>query len=410
MGLNMKEKQAVTGEYKPRYQKASKKEKKALLDEFTMLTGYHRKSAVRLLCAKPVKQVTVYIKGKAVKIKPGKKRPANRKGKRIYNDEVVRALRLVWTFFWYKCGKILAPLMRRQMPYIARWPAFAITGDIAEKLKKISPATIDRYLKKDKQALRLKGKSLTKPLDSLKSRIPVRTFYTGEERKKPGFWQIDTVHHCGQAASGQYVHTLTATDVASGWIELRSLLNNARKWTFEALAHIKTAATLPVNEFHSDNGSEFINYATERWCKDTGIPFTRSRDRRKNDNCFVEQKNGAVVREYVGYDRLEGIEEQALLAAVYRPLCPMLNFFMPTQKLKSKTRVGSKEIKVYDEPKSPFQRLIETSQLPQDIKKNLQKQISLYNPVELQHNVNKAVLRLRQRLAQSNRVITKGQE
>jgi len=409
MGLTMKEKKAVTREYKPRYQKAQKKDKKTLLDEFIRLTGYHRKSAVRLLNAKPVKQVMAYIDGKPVKIKPEKRRPSNRKGKRIYNDEVIGALRMVWTFFWYKCGKILAPLMRQQMSYIAQWPAFGITREIAEKLKTISPASIDRYLKKDKESLRLKGKSLTKPIDSLKSRIPVRTFYSSEERKKPGFWQTDTVHHCGQATSGQYLHTLTATDIAFGWIELRSLLNNAHKWTFLALSNIKSTSLLHINEFHSDNGSEFINNATEIWCKDNGITFTRSRDHKKNDNCFVEQKNGAVVREYIGYDRLEGVEEQALLAAVYESLVPLLNFFMPTQKLKSKARVGSKEIKVYDEPKSPFQRIIESEEVAQKIKYSLWNQIALYNPVELQHNVNKAIMRLRQRLAQSNRIITKGE-
>jgi transposase InsO family protein len=408
MGLTMKEKKAVAREYSPRYQKASKKEKKVLLDEFTRLTGYHRKSAVRLLGAKPVKQIMVYLKGKPVKIKPEKRRPSNRKGKRLYADEVIGALRLVWAFFWFKCGKILAPLMRQQMPSIARWPAFGITGEIAEKLKKISPASIDRYLKKDKAALRLKGKSLTKPADSLKSRIPIRTFYTSAERTKPGFWQIDTVHHCGQATSGHYVHTLSATDIASGWIELHSLLNNAHTWVFQALSHLKTSTLLPVLEFHSDNGSEFINNATERWCTDNAIPFTRSRDHKKNDNCFVEQKNGAVVREYIGYGRLEGIQEQALLAAIYASLVPLLNFFMPTQKLKHKTRVGSKEIKVYDTPKSPFQRLIESTAVPQEIIDALLVQSTLYNPVELQHNVNKAIIRLRQRLAQSNRIITNG--
>jgi hypothetical protein len=403
----MKEKQAVTREYRTQYQKAKKKEKKILLDEFTRLTGYHRKSAVRLLHVKPVRQVMVYIDGKPVKVKPEKRRPSNRKGKRLYTDDVIGCLRSVWTFFWYKCGKILSPLMRQQMIYIVRWPAFGITVEIAEKLKKISPATIDRYLKKDKESLRLKGKSCTKPAHSLKSRIPIRTFYTSEERKKPGFWQTDTVHHCGQVTSGHYLHTLTAIDIASGWIELRSLLNNAHKWTFEALSNIKTTVPLPVFEFHGDNGSEFINHATEAWCRKEGFLFTRSRDRKKNDNCFVEQKNGAVVREYIGYDRLEGIEEQALLADVYKHLVPLLNFFMPTQKLKSKTRIGSKEIKVYDEPRSPFQRLMESVELPQEIKNTLQKQIILYNPVELQHNVNKAILRLRQRLAQVNRIMTK---
>jgi len=410
MGLNMKEKQAVTKEYKTRYQKAPKKEKKAILDEFTRLTGYHRKSAIRLLCEKPVKRVMVYLKGGAVKIKPEKARPANRKGKRIYTDEVIACLRLVWAFFWYKCGKILAPFMRQQMRHIARWKAFGITKETAEKLIKISPASIDRYLKKDKESLKLKGKSRTKPIDCLKSRIPIRTYYSSEERKKPGFWQTDTVHHCGQAAYGQYVHSLTATDVFSGWIELRSLLNNAQKWTFEALSDIKAAALLPVAEFHPDNGSEFINHATEAWCRKEGIAFTRSRSGKKNDNCFIEQKNGAVVREYVGYDRLEGVEEQALLAAIYRHLPPLLNFFMPTRKLKSKLRIGSKERKTYDEPISPFQRLTDSPDTPEETKKILWEQIALYNPVELQHNVNKAILRLRQRLAQMNRKITKGQE
>ena len=252
--------------------------------------------------------------------------------------------------------QILAPFMRQQMTDIASWPAFGITPEIAEQLTRISPATIDRYLKKDKAALRLKGKSLTKPLASLKSRIPIRTFYSGEERKTPGFWQIDTVHHCGQATQGQYLHTLTATDVSSGWIELFSLLNNAHKWTFEALSGLKHSILLPIREFHSDNGSEFINNAAEIWCGNENLAFTRSRDRKKNDNCFVEQKNGVAVREYIGYDRHSGFEEQALLAAVYWPLVPLLNFFMPSQKLKSKARVGSKEIKVYDTPRSPFQR------------------------------------------------------
>ncbi|MCL1991383.1 MAG: hypothetical protein FWG66_00340 [Spirochaetes bacterium] len=107
-------------------------------------------------------------------------------------------LRRVWSFFWFKCGKILAPLMRRQMASIATWPAFGITAETAEKLKKISPATIDRRLREDRQTMRLKGKSLTKPQASLKSRIPVRAFYSREERQTPGFWQTDTVHHPGR--------------------------------------------------------------------------------------------------------------------------------------------------------------------------------------------------------------------
>jgi hypothetical protein len=127
MGLNMKERQAVTREYKPRYHKAAKKEKSALLTEFVRLTGYHRKSTNRLLSRSPVRQVMVYGRGKAVKLKPEKKRPANRRGKPVYTSGVITALKVIWVFFWYKCGKNLAPLMRQQMKYIARWKDFHIT-------------------------------------------------------------------------------------------------------------------------------------------------------------------------------------------------------------------------------------------------------------------------------------------
>ncbi|MDR1447262.1 MAG: hypothetical protein LBI90_10255, partial [Treponema sp.] len=166
----------------------------------------------------------------------------------------------------------------------------------------------------------------------------------------------------------------------------------------------------PPREFHSNNGSECITHAAEiRYTKEN-LPFTRSRGHQKNDTCFGEQKNGVVVREYIGYDRLEGREEQALLSAVYTPLVPLLNFFMPTQTLTSKTRAGSKEIRVYDEPRSPFQRLIKNEELPQEYKNSLRTQCSLYNPVELQQNVNKAILRLRQWLAQANRIQTRKQD
>ncbi|MDR2482190.1 MAG: transposase family protein [Treponema sp.] len=296
--------------------------------------------------------------------------------------------------------------MRELMPFTASRPAFGITPETAGLLCRISPAAIGRHLKTDKAALKVKGESLTKSLDSLSSRIPIRTFYSGAERKTPGFRQTGTVRRCGQAAQGRYAYTLTATEVSSGWIALYSLLNNAHKWTFEALSDLKASSLLPIREFRSDNGSEFINSAAESWRRQERLAFTRSRGRKKNDNCFDGQKNGAAVREYAGYDRLAGCEEQALPAAVCRPLVPLLSFFMPAQKLTSKTRIGSKEIKVYDRPRSPFQRLSESEELPGQIKDALAAQCALYNPVELQHSVNKAILRLRQRLAQVNRIQT----
>jgi hypothetical protein len=289
MGLTMKEKQAVTRQIRSRYQKAGRKEKSAMPDEFIRITGYkNRKYALRILNQPQSPKALLAVKGKAVRLKPQKKKPANRAGKKIYTGEVIVSLRLIWSFFWFKCGKILVPLMRQQMDAIALWPAFGITPAIKAKLLTISPATIDRALKKDKAALALKGKSLTKPGDLLKHRIPVRTFYSSDERQLPGFIQIDTVHHCGQAASGHYILTLTATDVASGWICLFFLLNKARRWTFAALKDIYSTLPFPLVEFHSDNGSEFVNQVVTDWHRNPAcpIPFTRSRDHKKNDNCL----------------------------------------------------------------------------------------------------------------------------
>jgi hypothetical protein len=162
----MKEKQEVTREYTSRHHTAAKKEKPALPDEFARLAGCRRKSAARLLCGKPAREALPCPDGEAVKLKPEKKRPASRRGKRAYTDEVTASFRHIRAFFWYKCGKIPAPLVRQQMKHIAGRPAFHAAQDIAEKPGKISPAATGRHLKKDKAALRLKGESLAKPLYS----------------------------------------------------------------------------------------------------------------------------------------------------------------------------------------------------------------------------------------------------
>jgi len=222
---------------------------------------------------------------------------------------------------------MLAPFMREQMGFLER--PFRITEKDKKLLLSVSPSTIDRLLKTDRKKLALKGKSGTKPGKLLKKQIPVRTYYTD---KKPGFFEIDTVHHCGTSDSGEFCLTLTATDVYSGWVELRPTLNKAHKWVFEALLDIKSSLPFPLTGIDSDNGAEFINAALLKWCRDERIQFTRSRAYRKNDNCFVEQKNFSCVRNFVGYCRFSAVAERDALAAVYRSLCPLLNFFIPTIK------------------------------------------------------------------------------
>jgi hypothetical protein len=279
--------------------------------------------------------------------------------------------------------------MREQMGFLEQ--PFHITEKDKELLLSISPSTIDRLLRQDKKKLALKGKSGTKPGKLLKKQIPVRTYYADVD-KKPGFFEIDTVHHCGTSDSGEFCLTLTATDVYSGWVELRPTLNKAHKWVFEALVDIKSSLPFPLTGIDSDNGSEFINHALLKWCREERIQFTRSRAYRKNDNCFVEQKNYTCVRNFVGYSRFSESSHRDALAVVYRSLCPLLNFFMPTLKLMSKTRVGSKIKKVYDSKViSPYQRLMASPDLSDEVKAELVKRFALYDPVKLQREVHRAV-------------------
>jgi len=389
MGLSMQEKKALTNEISKRYQKAGKKEKTEILNELVKTTGYNRKYILHVL-ANWGKTSVVRMDGKAVRLKasPNKRRKGGgRKPK--YTGDFIIVLRAIWAFFWYRCGKILAPFMREHMGFLER--PFRITEKDRELLLSVSPSTIDRVLRQDKKKLALKGKSGTKPGKLLKKQIPVRTYYADAD-KKPGFFEIDTVHHCGTSDSGEFCLTLTATDVYSGWVELRPTLNKAYKWVFQALLDIKSSIPFPLIGIDSDNGAEFINSAMLKWCNDEHIQFTRARAYRKNDNCFVEQKNYTCVRNFVGYYRFSAAAECDALAAVYRSLCPLMNFFMPTVKLISKKRVGSKIKKVYDKKViSPYQRLLVSPDLSVGVKAELTRRFALYDPVKLQREVHNAV-------------------
>jgi hypothetical protein len=202
-------------------------------------------------------------------------------------------------------------------------------------------------------------------------------------------------HHCGDSDSGEFNLTLTITDVASGWLWLYGLLNKAHTWTLEGLKITYLTSPFPIIEFHSDNGSEFINHDTINWQQTVKtLGLSHSRSYHKNDNCYAEQKNNAFVRNYVGYWRYDTQEELDALNRVYQFLCPLVNFFIPNKKLVSKSRVGSKIVKVYDKTlKTPYQRLMESS-LAEEEKAGLSAQRALLNPVELQYNLNQAIDKL----------------
>lgn len=406
MELSMRQKHAITRKIAVRYRKATKIEKTHILDEFTKITGYNRKYAIHLLTHWGTTR-NVTLKGESIRLRAGCT-PANRstdsRGRpRRYTDETIASLMRVWDFFDYRCGKLLAPLLRLHMDRIARVEKFGITHSIRKQLLTISPATIDRVLAPARRTMQIKGRSHTKAGTLLKHQIPIRVFFDWNERL-PGFFEVDTVAHDGGSASGEYLFTLTATDVSSGWVELHALQNKAHRWTKEAVEQVYHHLPFPLKGIDSDNGGEFINTQLKNWCYDHRVEFTRGRPYKKNDNCFVEQKNGEVVRKYVGYYRFDTPAEFHALKEVYTYLCPLMNYFYPSLKLISKTRMGAKVKKCYDSPKTPFTRILAALDPDDPARKVLTDRAAQLDLIELKINLDTALDALMQAYTQKMRI------
>jgi hypothetical protein len=390
----MKEKQALTRQVAARYRKAGKKDRGKILDEFVKTTRYTRKYASWILRMWGRKRY-VWIDGELIELIVGQPRKRKRrKRERIYNEAVFKALKKVWYLFDCLCGKRLAPVLRSMLPILYKFGEIDFTDEVRSKLERISPATIDRLLKNEKKKLRIKGRSYTKPGTLLKHQIPIRTF-DGWDEKKPGYVEVDLVGHDGGNSSGDFAFTLNVTDVNTGWTEPMAIKNKAQKWTFEALMQVQQRIPFKILGIDSDNGGEFINDHLFRYCKDHHITFTRSRPYRKNDNCFVEQKNNSVVRRYVGYCRYDTEEQLKLLNEIYERVRLLINYFYPSQKLISKHRSGSKVIKRHDVATTPHQRLLASGQVSQIMRQKLNLRFNELNPAELLRQM----LRLQQKLA-----------
>ena len=234
----------------------------------------------------------------------------------------------------------------------------------------------------------LRGRSGTKPGSMLKHQIPIRTFADWNE-KQAGFVEIDLVGHDGGDASGDYCQTLDVTDVASTWTETCAVINKAQAWVFDALKSIRTHLPFPLLGIDSDNGSEFINHHLLRYCRQEKITFTRGRSGKKNDGCFVEQKNYSVVRRAVGYARYDSVAQLRLLNELYGYLRLYTNYFQPVMKLLSKERNGAKVKKTYDEPKTPYQRLMDMSGISSENKQRLKTEYASLNPAQLKREITR---------------------
>jgi hypothetical protein len=267
-----------------------------------------------------------------------------------------------------------------------------MSAEVKQKLSTISRATVERLLAGERKKHKLKGKSTTKKGTLLKNQIPVRVFWAWDE-KEPGFCEADTVSHDGGGIiSPYYAWSLAVTDVALGWTEARALRNKAQRWTLEAADAIYLSFPVPIRGIDTDTGSEFINQYFKKWCEGRCITFTRGRPRHANDNCFVEQKNGDVIRKTVGYARFEGDEAFAALQNVYSYLNPIVNYFYPTKKLIAKERLPNGKIKkVYEKQlKTPYERLLEHPAISDTLKDRARLIKGSLDIVRLQESLEKA--------------------
>ena len=376
MELDLKERQKLTTITARKYRSAKKKDKTKILDTFIEQTKYTRKYAIHILANEGRLKGAV----KKVRLNAAHKSKRKRTYPVFYDKKVLNALVLVWEAFNYQCGKLLAPFLHTNIDCIALEGQFNIPDEAAAKLRKISAATIDRLLKPFKAALKIKGTCGTKPAaQHLKKLVPMLSHFECIEQGD-GLWQIDLVQHDGGNPSGEFCYTLTITEVKNAWTVHYALKNKAFTWVYQALNDACSQLPLPVRILHSDNGSEFINHALVLWCKQQGITLTRSRGSKKNDNCFVEQKNGATVRKQIGYLRYSGDKGVAALQAVYTHYDRLFNFFYTGRKLLSKERIGAKLKRTYDKPQTPFDRVMSSVNTPEEIKKYLnalKKRISL---------------------------------
>lgn len=371
--MSQRSKRELIAAIRPRYLKANKAGKAQILDELMANAGYHRKYAIRALNQEP--------KPKGLK-KPGR-------GK-VYRGAVVQALEQIWEICGRICSKRLQPFLPEMVTVLARCHELSLSPETRALLLAMSPATIDRCLKKARFSSPQRGISTTKPGALLKAAIPIRTFTPWEE-EHPGFLEIDLVAHCGSTTEGVYLNTLTATDLATGWTECLALPNKTQVAVSQAIAQLRLDLPFPLLGLDSDNGSEFINETLLRYCQSEQITFTRSRPYQKNDQAHVEQKNWSVVRHTLGYDRLETPEELALLQAIYVDLRRYINFFQPVLKLVSKERIDGKTVKKYDQATTPFRRVLALDTLPLDVKARLTAQYVQLNPVTLRASIDAKV-------------------
>jgi len=352
------------------YLRGNKKQKTRLLNEARKRTKLNRKVLIRKLTRVP-----------AVADKPKRRERA-----RTYGVELTTPLIRVWELFDFPCGQRLAPILREQVERLRASGGLKCSQTVAQLLQEMSPKTIDRLLKREREVRCLKPHRRPPVHPLLYQRVPVKAS-ADWDRQEVGNLQLDYVLHCGRTTAGEYLLTLSATDIATGWWEGSPQLGRSQKATQESLERIRQRVPFRVQEVHPDNDSGILNDLLWNYCRRHRMRMSRSRPYQKNDNAWVEQKNWTHVRKVVGYGRFTTAAQCEVLRALYAAAADFRNFLQPAMKLKEKVRVGGKVRRVYEEPRTPYQRLLELGTLKPRQRRELEQRYQSLEPVKLRRRI-----------------------
>jgi len=364
MGARREVVSAVAGRYRP----AKRAEKGRILDELCATTGWHRKHAVRALRQRET-------------VMPGEVE-ASRERRRRYGATIKDALTALWEASDRVCGKRLKVMIPTLLPALERNGRLTLDGSDRARVLAISAATIDRLLGDVRVAASGGKRRRAGFYSAIRREVPIRTFNDWKS-PPPGFCEVDMVAHGGTSVAGSFIQTLTMVDIATGWTECLPLVTRDGSLVVEAMKHAQSLFPWLLRGVDFDNDSAFMNDVVVPWCREQKLEVTRSRAYKKNDQAFVEQKNGAVVRRLMGYGRFDGVETARVMARLYAAARLYVNFFQPSFKLKEKRREGAKVIKRYHVPSTPCQRALVYPRLAAAVKKRLREQYRTLDPVAL---------------------------
>jgi hypothetical protein len=363
---------------KQRYLKGTREEKTEILNEFCKSTGYNRLYAIRILQA------------------DHQYRSWTRERPSTYGSELMLLIIKLWELLDYPCGTRLKPQLLPLMESLVRSEElFEVPEAWQRQLRKISAKTLDRRLKRERIIRRLKkNRGTTRHGSLLKSSIPIRI--TNWDTRRIGFMEMDTVAHCGDQLAGEFIYSLDMVEIATGWSEQIAVMGKGEEGIVTAIKAIKQSLPFDLKGLDSDTGSEFVNWHMVRWCKENNLSFTRSRPYYKNDNAYVEQKNYTHIRRWLGYRRYDTQNQLQIINNLYRnELRQFNNFFRPVMKIASKEKVNNSVCKKkYGQALTPYQRLMQSNQIPPKTKSALQKFYESLNPVKLKSTIEAKLKRI----------------